>query len=299
MEIRQLKYFLSVVRLGSVGAAAAANYVTQPAVTLQVQKLEEELGEKLLERRGRRVTPTQAGRVVADHAEAVILGVDALRGAVTGLKGLESGHLRMGNIDAASVYVLPDIYRSFHQKYPGVKIEIIVGDTARLLDALHRGEVELASTVLPVDSGDFDVLPVFRDEMVLVVHPKHVLARRKRVTLQDVVEAGLIAYPPGSVTRGLVDQVFVEHGVALEATMEISSPEAIKRLTQAGLGASVLPRAVVAPELGRGALQAVRVRSVHFQRTIGMVLRSEESLSPPARVFLGMVKARFPAVHVP
>ena len=299
MEIRQLKYFISVVRLGSVGAAAEANYVTQPAVTLQVQKLEEELGEKLLERRGRRVAPTQAGRMVAEHAEAVIRGVDTLRGAVAGLKGLESGFLRMANIDAASVYVLPDVYRSFHQKYPGVKIEIMVGDTARLLEALRRGEVELASTVLPVDPDDFDILPIYRDEMVLVVHPKHVLARRKRVTLHDVVEAGLIAYPPGSVTRGLIDRVFVEHEVELEATMEIASPEAIKRLTQAGLGASVLPRAVVAPELGRGALEVVRVRSARFERTIGMVLRSEESLSPPARVFLDMVKSRFPAVLVP
>jgi DNA-binding transcriptional LysR family regulator len=298
MEIRQLRYFLDVVRLGSVGAAAKAGFVTQPAVTLQIQKLEDEVGEKLLERRGRTVVPTQAGSVLAQHAEEVIRRVDALHSAVSGLKGLERGNLRMGNIDAASVYVLPGIYRSFHHKYPGVKIEIIVGDTARLLDALRTGEVELASTVLPIDTAEFDTLPIYRDEMVLVAHPKHVLAGRKNVTLEDVVETGLIAYPPRSVTRRQVERVFLERNLVLRATMEIASPEAIKRLTQAGLGASVLPRPVVAAEIRRGALQPIRVRSVRFQRTIGMVLRGEDSLSPPARVFLDMVKSKFPVIDV-
>jgi DNA-binding transcriptional LysR family regulator len=92
--------------------------------------------------------------------------------------------------------------------------------------------------------------------------------------------------------------VFLEHDLALSATMEIASPEAIKRLTQAGLGASILPRPVVAPEVRRGALRTIQLKSVRFHRAIGMVYRGEESLSPPARVFLDMVKARFPAVDV-
>lgn len=298
MELRQLKYFHAVVQLGSVGAAAKANFVTQPAVTLQIQKLEEEVGEKLLERCGRRVAPTQAGRLLAEHAEAILRRVDIAENALAGLRGLESGFLRMGNIDAASVYVLPGVYRSFHRKYPGVKIEIIVGDTARLLEALRRGEVELATTTLPIDAGGFAILPIYRDEMVLVAHPKHVLARRKRVTLGDVVEAGLITYPPTAVTRRLIDRVFAEHDVSLDATMEIASPDAIKRLTQAGLGASILPRPLVAAEVRRGALRVVQPRSIRFHRTIGMVYRYEDSLSPPARVFLDMVRAKFPTVEM-
>jgi DNA-binding transcriptional LysR family regulator len=297
MEIRQLRYFLSVVQTGSIGRAAEANYVTQPAVTLQVQKLEEEVGEKLLERRGRTVRPTQAGRLVAEHADVIVGRIKALENAMSGLKGLESGFLRMGNIDAASVYVLPGVYRSFHKKYPGVKIEIIVGDTARLTEALGRGEVELATTTLPIDTGEFDILPIYRDDMVLVVNPKHVLARQKHVTLQHVVEVGLITYPPTAVTRRLIDRVFIEHDLSLNATMEIASPDAIKRLTQAGLGASILPRPVVAAEVRRGALRVIQLGRIRFHRTIGMVYRSEESLSPPARVFLDMVRERFPLVE--
>jgi DNA-binding transcriptional LysR family regulator len=151
---------------------------------------------------------------------------------------------------------------------------------------------------LPIEGDTFEVLPIYNDEMVLVAHPNHSLARRNRVTLQDVVETGLIAYPARSVTRGRIERVFIENGLSLNATMEISSPEAIKRLTQAGLGASILPRPVVAPEVGKGALRIIRTGSIRFQRTIGMVFRRDGLLSPPAREFIEMVKKKFPAIDV-
>jgi DNA-binding transcriptional LysR family regulator len=293
MDIRQLRLFLSVIKEGGVSAAAEANFITQPAVSSQLKKLEEEVGEKLIERRRGKVVPTQAGRVLAEHAEAVVARLETLHAAMAGLEGLERGFLRIGNIDAASVYVLPSVYRTFHQRHPGVKIEIVMGDTAGLVAALARSEIELAATTLPIPSGDFQTIPIYRDEMVLVTHPKHVLAGKRRVTLEDVAQTGLIAYPPGSTTRRLIERVFFERGLALNATMELSSPEAIKRLTQAGLGASILPRAVVSSEIRRGGLRAITVGKHRFAREIGMIFRDEQTLSPPARVFLDMVRERF------
>jgi DNA-binding transcriptional LysR family regulator len=299
MELRQLKYFLSVVRLGGIGAAADANYVTQPAVSLQIQKLEDEVGERLFERRGRRLEPTEAGRVLATHAETVLRGMDNLDTAMAGLRGLQGGYLRMGNIDAASVYVLPAMYRAFHDRYPGVRIEILVGDTARLLDALRRGDIELATTTMPIGTAEFEQLPIYRDKMQLVAHPKHVLAGKKSVTLQDVSETGLIAYPARSVTRRSIEKVFIDNGLRLNATMDIASPEAIKSLTRAGLGASILPSSIVSTEIRRGSLRTIPLPSVRFERTIGMVFRREDTLSPPARTFLDMVKKKFPDVGHP
>lgn len=293
MEIRQLKYFLSVIQSGGIGAAAEAHFVTQPAVSIQLKKLEEEIGEKLFVRRGRRIVPTQAGLILAEHAEGIVSRLDTMTNAVAGLKGLGSGFLRMGNIDAASVYVLPDVFRLFHQKYPGIKIEIIVGDTALLLDALRRGAVELATTTFPVEGGEFETLRVYRDEMVLVAHPKHVLASQKRVTIEEVARTGVITYPPRSLTRRHIERVFIERDLALNATMEIGSPEAIKSLTRAGLGISVLPRPIVSAEIGRGTLRTIPLGDVRFYREIGMVFRNESSLSPPARVFLEMVRKKF------
>jgi DNA-binding transcriptional LysR family regulator len=293
MEIRQLRYFLSTVRQGSVGAAAAEHFVTQPAVSLQLRKLESSLGQKLLVRRGRRLAPTEAGLALAARAEEILRSLDALQAELRGLDRLEHGHLRVGGTDAASVYVLPEVYRAFHRAYPGVRIEITVGDTRHLLDALGSGRIELATATLPVDSPGLVVRPIYREDMLPVAHPAHPLAARRRVTLREFAEEGIIAYPSGSTTRRMIDAVFEAHSASVRARMEISSPEAMKRLAQSGLGVSILPRPVVAGEIRRGVLRVVALAGLRFEREIGVVHRGAESLSPAARTFLDMVEKRF------
>ena len=292
MDIRQLKYFVSTVQLGSVVAAAEAHFVTQPAISAQLKRLEETVGEKLLIRRGRRLVPTPTGETIVRHAEAVIASMAALEQSVSGMKALESGHLRLGTIDAASVYVLPDIYRDFHSKYPQVRIEVAVGDTRHLIAELQGGHIELATTTMPIEEAGLHSFPVYREELVPVAARAHEVAKKRSATLQHINDTGVIAYPARASTRRIIDDVFAEHAVVLRPTMEISSPEAMKRLTQAGLGVSILPRPVVAPELGQKELVEVKVPGVTFERVIGMVHRDPEHLSPAARVFLEMVRDR-------
>jgi len=293
MEIRQLRYFLAAVRTGNVGAAAAEHCITQPAVSLQLRKLETTVGQKLLIRRGRKMVPTEAGRALAARAEEVIRAVDALEAELSGLNRLEHGHLRVGNTDAASVYVLPEVYRAFHRAYPGVRIEITIGDTRHLLDALAAGRIELATATLPVDEAGLVVKNVYREDMLPVAHPGHALAARRRVSLRELAEEGIIAYPSGSTTRRMIDAAFAERGVSVHARMEISSPEAMKRLAQSGLGVTILPRPVVATEIRRKALKVIALEDLRFEREIGIVHRGAESLSPAARTFLQMVERRF------
>jgi DNA-binding transcriptional LysR family regulator len=295
MEIRQLRFFLSTIRLGSVSAAAAEHFVTQPAVSAQLRKLEGVVGQKLFVRRGRKLAPTVAGLALAARAEEVIGSLDKLHAELRGLNQLEHGHLRMGNTDAASVYVLPEVYRSFHRTYPGVRIEITIGDTRHLLDALAAGRIELATVTLPVEGAGLVVRPVYREDLVPVAHPGHPLASRRRVSLHDLAEEGIIAYPSGSTTRRMIDAVFEAHRVSVRARMEISSPEAMKRLAQSGLGVAILPRPVAAAEIRRKALKVINPGGVRFEREIGVVHRGIDSLSPAARVFLEMVERRFGA----
>lgn len=293
MDIRSLRYFLSTVRSGSVGAAAAENFVTQPAVSLQLRKLEAAVGQKLFVRRGRRLAPTAAGLALAARAEEVVGALDALDAELRGLNQLEHGHLRMGNTDAASVYVLPEVYRAFHRAYPGVRIDITIGDTRHLLDALAAARIELATATLPVEGAGLVVRPIYREDLVPVAHPRHPIAAKRRVSLHDLVEEGIIAYPSGSTTRRMIDAVFAAHGVSVRARMEISSPEAMKRLAQSGLGVAILPRPVAAAEIRRKALKVIVPAELRFEREIGVVHRGMESLSPAARVFLQMVEKRF------
>jgi DNA-binding transcriptional LysR family regulator len=292
IDIRQLRYFLSVVQLGGVGAAAAAHLVTQPAVSAQIRRLEEEVGEKLFAREGRRMVPTETGRALARQARDVVRRMERFEADVRALRGLEAGHLRMGSIDAASVYVLPALYQEFHDHHPGIAIEITVGDSRELLRALRDGDVELATTTLPVADEALEVREIYREQLVPVTHPADPLSRRRRVTVAELAEHGIIAYPEGATTRGLIDDVFRAHGATARARMEISSPEAIRRLSQAGLGATILPRPVVAAEIEQGALVELRIPGVRFERAIGMVHRGRDALSPAARAFLDMVLSR-------
>ncbi len=293
MEIRQLRYFASTVRLGSVGAAASEHFVTQPAVSLQLKKLEDELGQKLLVRRGRHVVPTEAGRLLAERAEEVMRALATLEADVSNMKELVTGTLRVGNTDAASVYVLPDVYRAFHKKHPGVRLEVTVAETARLVEALRARRIEIAIATLPVSERGLLVQRIYREDLIPVAPPDHPLASRRNATMQDLAAEDIITYPAGAVTRGMIDAVFAAHGAVLRPRMEISSPEAMKRLTQAGLGVSILPRPVVATELGRNALSAITLTGVRFEREIGMVVRDDDALTPAARVFSGMIRRRF------
>jgi len=291
MEIRQLRYFLAAVRQGSLRAAAREHFVTQPAVSIQLKKLEEEVGEKLYVRRGRRIEPTQAGEMLAAEADEIIARVDALAHRIRGLHSLEGGILRMGAIDAASVYVLPRVFHAFREKYPGIDIQVDVSATDGLLSALENRSIELAIVTLPLPGGVYDVVPVFEDKLVLVAPPGHELTRpgRGKKLLRRVAETGLITYPAKSTTRRLIEKVFIDNGLSMRVTMETSSPEAIKKLTEAGLGASILPLGVVSNEIKTGSLEVIPTGKARFVRMLGLVCKNMESLSPPARVFLDML----------
>jgi DNA-binding transcriptional LysR family regulator len=293
MEIRQLSYLLSAVRHGSIKEAAREHFVTQPAVSIQLRKLEEEVGERLLIRSGRRVVPTQAGEAFIGRADDILKRVESLRVSTEEYRSLRTGFLRLGAIDSAGVYVLPPVFRAFRRKFPGIEIRVAVSDTRGLMRSLRAGEIELAVATLPLSIEGLTVRPIYRDQLVLVAHPRHALARARRPSLRAVAETGLIMYPPESTTRRLIEQVFLAAGISPRAAMEISSPEAMKRLTETGLGASILPYQVVAPELRRGTLKAIATGKSQFYRMLGAVYKNDEDLSPPAREFLNMLMEKY------
>jgi DNA-binding transcriptional LysR family regulator len=188
------------------------------------------------------------------------------------------------------------VFRRFRRRYPGVDIRVVVADSDSLLDALDAGEVELAIVTLPLAREHVDVVPFYEDVMVLVASPRHELVTdraKRRSPLAAVAETGLISYPAGSTTRRLIESVFIENGLNFRAVMEMSSPEAIKRLTETGLGASILPLKIVSNEIHRGTLKVISTRGVSFQRMLGVVYKSREILSQPAQVFLTMLMEKF------
>lgn len=297
MELRQLRYFVSLVEHGSVHGAARANFVTAPAVSVQLKDLEDEVGAKLFVKNGRSLHLTPAGEMFLVHARDILQRVNGLSLTMQRLHNNEVGTLRIGSIDAASVYVLPKIFRMYRQRYPGVDIEVMVADSTQLLDAIVRDALEVAIVTLPVSHDELDVVPLYKDPMVVVAHPRHALARRRSVDLATLVQSKLITYPHGSTTRQVIDQVFQHEGLALHAAMELSSPEAMKCLAQAGIGASILPVSMVRADIKRGSMRLLRVRGATFTRMLGLVKRKKMILSSNGRMFVTMLAERFSLAH--
>lgn len=282
MDIEAIRCFLSVAELESFSAAARRHFVTQPAVSLRIRGLETLVGEALIERGGPRLRLTAAGEIFRERCREAVRALDRGLIEVGDLKGLKRGRLAVGAIDAAGIYLLPPLFKSFHALHPGIDLVVSVEPSASLVIAVAGGRLDCAVITLPAGRPDLDVVPL-GDETLLLVAPPGAPSRAAAV-----LEAHpLIAYPPASVTRGLIDAALAARGIVPRTAMEMSHPEAILRMVEAGLGAAVLPEAIV----NRGTARLTRVNSFTVKRRLGLVSRSGETPSPAARVFIGMVRA--------
>lgn len=286
MDLDQIRCFLSVAELQSFSAAARRHFITQPAVSQRLKALETSLGARLVERRGRRITLTEAGRLFQRRGLEALAALERGAGEVGETLGLQRGRLSIGAIDAAGVHLLPGPLKTFHRRWPGVEVDVQVAPSGTLLDLLQAGRLDLAVVVLPVTRTGLNVRHLEDEDLVLVLPPGQPATRAARA----LETFPLIAYPRGSVTRGLIDRELAGRGLTPRVAMELGYPEAIRGLVEAGLGAAILPERVVA----RGRTGLTRVAGFRLRRGLGLVHRAGEDPSGAARAFAGLLKPRRP-----
>lgn len=291
MELRSLKYLLSLERSGSFTGAAAEHYVTQPAVSIQLKKLQKELGTVLFEMRGRDVVFTGAGRRVLDYAGRICDLEKQMLGELADIRGLEKGEVSVGTIDAASIYILPPVFSLFRRRYPGIELTVEVSSTAPLVAGLLAGRYDLAVGSLPAAEGDdIEEHEIFREELVPIAPPGH--RSLDSPGGPDILSAyPFITFHRESVTRRMIEELLAGLGVQLEVSMAIDSQEAIKKIVSAGLGLSILPRRTVEAEIERGELAEIDIRGLKIERRIGIMLPAGRYLPATARAFLGVLDA--------
>jgi DNA-binding transcriptional LysR family regulator len=179
MDMRTLKYMLSVEETGSITAAAREHFVTQPAVSIQLKKLQEELGTALFEVVGRKVRFTGAGKMVLDYARRISALEKEMAGAISGITGLETGEVSIGTIDAASIYILPAVYSSFRRQYPGIELQVDVSSTLPLLDRMVDGRLDLVVGTLSGEKrSGVEEIEIFREKLIPIAPPGHPAAAR-------------------------------------------------------------------------------------------------------------------------
>jgi DNA-binding transcriptional LysR family regulator len=271
MDIRQLDMFRAVAEEGSFTRAAERLHVSQSAISRQVKLLEDELGGTLLHRGARRVALTHPGELLLKMANRVSRDIQEVVSQISETHALTRGTLTLAGGMTVCMYILPRLlkkYRSLHKK---VDLRVVSSSAESLLRMLRSHEVDLALMTLPIVAKDLEVVPVLREEMVVVTAPGHPLPRRRGVDPQELGRFPLILYEAGSNTRKVQDQLLIEEQVPVEVAMETENVEIIKSMVANGLGITLIPYAAIAKDVRHGRFAYARIRGRRLFRETGWV----------------------------
>ncbi|MCC5065218.1 LysR family transcriptional regulator [Xanthomonas campestris] len=289
-RLKPLRAFCQTVRLGSVSRAAEALYVSQPAVTLQLQALERDLGVALFERSGRRLAPSREGQLLYDMALPLVESLDGLEAAFREkVRGLDAGELNIAANSSTILYLLPRIVENFRARHPDVRLTLHNAISADGTDLLREDAVDLAIGSMLDVPADLHYAPVYRFEQLLITPPDHPLARQRTVSLQDLSPYPLILPPRRQVTYRLVDLVFQQARVPYTVALEVGGWEVIKQYVAMGMGISIVT-AICLTDADRDKLAARSLKDYFPTRSYGVVVRKGKYLSPQARAFIELIQ---------
>jgi DNA-binding transcriptional LysR family regulator len=292
MELYGLQVFATVVAERSFSRAAEKLLRTQPAISLTVQRLETEVGEKLIDRNFRsakELVLTDAGQTVLDFARRFGNLRQEMDNALAELRDKSAGRLTVGANESSTLYLLSHIER-FRHLHPKVKVQVRRGQSSKIPAELLDGNLELG--VVSFDPQDERLVSqvIFTDALVFLVSPRHRLARRKSVSITELGTDTFIAHNVVSPYRETVLREFRRHRVPLNMDIEMPTLESIRKLVQNNEGVAFLPRMVVRHELDRGLLCEVKVKELHIERPIRLLYPRHRTLSHAAQAFLEVVQ---------
>jgi DNA-binding transcriptional LysR family regulator len=288
VELHSLQVFLTVANEKSFSRAAEKLFRTQPAISLAVQRLEQELGEKLIDRSGKDLILTDAGRSVLEYARRFQSLQLELENSLAELRDNSAGRLIVGANESTTLYLLQHIEK-YRELYPKVKVQIRRSLSSRLPNELLDGNLELG--VISYDPSDDRIKSkvIYTDSLAFIVSPKHRLAHRKSVPLTDLGGETFIAHNVLSPYRDVVLREFQSHKVPLRMEVEMPTIETIRKLVQNDVGVAFLPRMCVEQEIAQGLLCEVKVKEMHVERKIRLIYPTRRALSHAAKAFLEVV----------
>jgi DNA-binding transcriptional LysR family regulator len=291
MDLAALETFLAVVRSGSFSRAAETLHRTQPAVSIAVRKLEDDLGQPLVVRGSRELKLTDAGRLLVDSAERMLNLRTQLRQAIGDLREMRRGQLSLG-ANESSIHAILPVLASYRHRYPDIPIAVhrtFSRDVPRQVAnyRLDLGVISFIPQEVKLSAMEFS-----RDDLALVVYPGHRLARRQEVDITDLGRETFVAHIVESPYRGQVIQLFARHRTPLRRTIELPTIDSIKRFVQMEMGVAIVPRMCVRLELERGALVALNVPQLHITRRLYLIYRNDDQLPQAARALVELLREK-------
>jgi DNA-binding transcriptional LysR family regulator len=289
MELYPLKVFLTVATERSFSRAGEKLLRTQPAISIAIQRLESDLKEKLIDRSGRELLLTDAGRVVLEYARRFQQLESDMDNSLRELRDNYAGRLSIGANESTSLYLIAHIQR-YRRLFPKIKVQVRRTLSSKIPSQLLDGELELG--VISYDPADDHLVSqvIFTDHLALVVSPQHRFANRTDVSITELDMETFIAHNVLSPYRELVLREFQRHKVPLNMDVEMPTVETIRRMVQENEGVAFLPRMCVEQEIAQHLLCEIRVKELYCERKIRLIYPSRRAVSHAAKAFLEVVK---------
>ncbi len=299
----QLRILKAIAAEGSFKRAADSLYVSQPAVSLQVQNLERQLDVPLFDRGGRRAQLTEAGHLLLSYGDRILALCQETCRAIEDLQNLQGGTLIIGASQTTGTYLMPKLIGIFRQSYPDVAVQLHVHSTRRTCWSVMNGQVDLAiiGGEVPLElQSALEIEPYADDELALVLPVFHPLAQKDVVQREDLYKLGFIALDAQSTIRKVIDQILVRGNIdprLLKVEMELNSIEAIKNAVQSGLGAAFISVSAIEKELKLGALKRVTVENVVVKRTLSLILNPNRYRSKASEIFISEILPQLSTIN--
>jgi DNA-binding transcriptional LysR family regulator len=298
-SLDQLRILKAIADEGSFKRAADSLFVSQPAISLQIQNLEKQLAVPLFDRGGRKAQLTEAGNLLLAYGEKIITLCQETCRAIEDLQNLQGGTLIVGASQTTGTYLLPRMIGSFHQKYPYVSVQLQVHSTRRTSWAVANGQVDLAiiGGEVPLELQDIlEIIPYTEDELALILPPNHPLAEQETIAKEDLYNLSYITLDSQSTIRKVLDQVLTRCEIntsELKVEMELNSIEAIKNAVQSGLGASFVSVTAIEKELKMGIIHRAHIQNIEIRRTLSVIVNSNRYRSKASEAFIKEILPQF------
>ncbi len=289
MDLSELQVFLTVAKEGSFSRAAERLYRTQPAVSLAIRKLEDSLGQPLFVRGARPVRMTDAGTLLQDYAERLLNLRDEVKKGLMELQGLKRGELSLG-VNESSIHALLPALAKFREVHPGVQVRVHRMFSRDIPHEVVNYRLDLGAVSFVPRETQLQATEILKDELTLVVPPKHALAKRKEVDVEELGKEAFIAHIVESPFRRKVIELFARHRTVLNMPIEMPTIESIKRFVQMGMGVAIVPRMCVTWELEHGWMKEIKIKQLNIPRHLYIVSRRGARLPHAANEFMRMLK---------
>lgn len=282
----QLRIFMAVAEECNFTRAAEKLHISQPAISQQIQALEQQLDVRLFDRTKKSVQLNKAGEVVYHYAKEILATYRQMSRHIDDLRVNPSGQLTIGASFTFGEYILPHVIASFRAKYPKIEPHITIENTLAVVHQVARGEVDIGIIEgLSVDEKQIQVDAFAEDTMVIVASSRHPLAHRENIDIDCLEQETWMIREPGSGTREMTDHVLQVHSIHPTSVVEYASTQLIKESVEAGLGLSVLSRWAVRKELAWGTLHEIALDRSPIVRPFSIVLKQSDFRTKPTLLF--------------